>query len=465
MKGKLRSFRMLEARDKNNRTVYPHELTLDPPPFEKPLRCKGCEQKVSGVGAYFKGDGGPRPFRVRGHFRLPDCQEHEPHCRYNPTRVIEEIARGSAGLAEAEPDGRLRLVLPKDLGSSTPPPPTGPASPLGPGDDSDQASLRVTTVAPLLPPALNSAAKIVQFLQLHDFDPEALRWFRIAYDGKHHSWARFCYHPGVIPALYKRLLGEKPAPHPIAVYGVVQRAGISKKSGNSYVVLAANAPSGVAHRTVDVMLYSRHRTLLDTDTVLRPGVHVLAVGPWGAWNEQRPELRVWISEHWQLAHWTTDPTTGDPLPPRGPAPLDPAQRALAARMKPPLSSPGPRSSTKGAPAARRKKPPKKALPPRHRRLPPPPPARAGKGDPLVSKPPEGPAPSREPMGGQEPQPQPLAHPDPTPLALEAKPRPVIPPRPQQPPVVPRPPSPSAVPPADGSRQRGIWGLFGRLHRR
>ncbi|MEV0538168.1 hypothetical protein AB0J08_41645, partial [Kitasatospora sp. NPDC050463] len=112
---------------------------------------------------------GPNPTKVGAYFRLASGQRHEAGCAYNPVEVVTAIARGSYGLAQAEAGGRLRLVMPGDLGASKVKPPL-----LADGDAAaGTRSLTFTTTRPSIPPALNSAAKIVHFLQLHNFDPEA----------------------------------------------------------------------------------------------------------------------------------------------------------------------------------------------------------------------------------------------------------------------------------------------------
>ncbi|MFE4356098.1 hypothetical protein, partial [Kitasatospora sp. NPDC056800] len=88
------------------------------PPEAKPLLCRYCEAHVKRVGTHFKGRDGPSPTEVSAHFALYPKQHHAADCAHNAAEVVKAIARGSQGLAQAKEGGRLRLVVPGDLGSS-----------------------------------------------------------------------------------------------------------------------------------------------------------------------------------------------------------------------------------------------------------------------------------------------------------------------------------------------------------
>ncbi|MGK5546680.1 hypothetical protein ACSNOH_18400 [Streptomyces sp. URMC 127] len=290
---------MLEAR-LGKTTIRAQDIYRLGEEERKRLICAHCSCTVRAVREHFKGEDGPNPFKVGAHFRLPDGVAHEATCDFNPDRVVEEIARGSAGLADVQPDGTLRLVLPDNLGAADAPPPQPPTT-TDAAADGEQTSLRITTASsPVLPPALNSAVKIVRFLQAHDFDAEATRLFRLSYGPKHRrlSWARFCYHPQALPQLHQRLATGRALDHPIAVYGTVVRTGRAQ-SGKPYVLLAERVPSGPEGATFSLCLRSEYPQLLDG---LRAGMQVLAVGPWKVWpRAQGPdEVQLWVDAHWRL---------------------------------------------------------------------------------------------------------------------------------------------------------------------
>jgi hypothetical protein len=311
---KRKGFRMAKARDNRGQSVLASQSGNHPEPFERSLTCRYCDVGVKCVPTYFKAKDTPHPYEVRGHFVILPNQEHAPDCACNPLRILEEIARGSAGLASVDTDGKLRLVLPHDLGATGPQPPVIEPSPAEPDD---LTALRITTTGPVLPPALNSAVKIVQLLAANGFSNEAMGRFVIQHGTREVPWARFCYHRPTVPTLYRTLASGRPVGHPIAVYGTVERCGVSK-NGPPYAVLASRVPLGDG-RTVDVLLYTNFRSLLGH---LRRGVHVLAVDNWGLLSGARPLIRVW-DDHWQIASWTTDPTTGEPSPARCPNPDPP----------------------------------------------------------------------------------------------------------------------------------------------
>ncbi|MFE2175809.1 hypothetical protein [Kitasatospora sp. NPDC059462] len=308
-------YKMLEARTSQGVPVRASKIA-SLPKNAKPLRCRYCPSRVEGVGAHFRGKDGPNPTKVGAHFRLAGGHQHEAGCAYNPVEVLTAIARGSCGLAQAEDGGRLRLVMPGDLGASKarlPQPADGEAA-------AGSRSLTFTTARPTIPPALNSAAKIVHFLQLHDFDPEAVKLFRIVYGDstKPIPWHRFCYHPDTAAGLHQ-VLTRRPGPrHLVAFYGTVKRT-FEPGGHHAYATLATGQRSHDGGSTFNVRLRTAHPKLMEE---LQPGRHVLAIGTWSVWAEAN-EVRLWVEAHWQLAFWDTDPVTGAPQGISCPAPLPP----------------------------------------------------------------------------------------------------------------------------------------------
>ncbi|MGA5823500.1 hypothetical protein ACPC54_37255 [Kitasatospora sp. NPDC094028] len=313
-------YTMLEARTQQGMKI--RASRTEPLPAEaKPLLCRYCEANVKRVRAHFKGEDGPNPTEVGAHFALYPKQHHAPDCGYNPTEVVKAIARGSLGLAQAEDGGRLRLVVPGDLGSSIVKPPR-------PADGEATAGTRTltfTTTRPLIPPALNSAAKIVHFLQLHGFNDEAVEMFSVVYGDatKPIPWHRFCYHPDTAADLHQILAGGPPR-HPVAFYGTVTT--VQSKGGKAYATLATDQHPHDGGKTFSVRLRTQHPALLNQ---LRPGRHILAIGTWKLWPEAN-EVRLWLEAHWQLAYWDTDPGTGAPCGISCPRPLPPGPRTAPA---------------------------------------------------------------------------------------------------------------------------------------
>ncbi|MFE4356100.1 hypothetical protein [Kitasatospora sp. NPDC056800] len=225
-------------------------------------------------------------------------------------------------------------------------------------------SLTFTTTRPLIPPALNSAAKIVHFLQLHGFDEEAVEMFSVLYGdaAKPIPWHRFCYHPGTAADLHQVLADGPPPHHPVAFYGTVTKT--DDKGGTAYATLATGQRPHDGGRPFSVRLRTQHPALLNQ---LRPGRHILAIGTWKLWP-QAHEVRLWLEAHWQLAYWDTDPATGAPrgiscprplpanartVPTRPPRAVAPGHHPAAARTTPvrphpaarPRPAPAPNDST------------------------------------------------------------------------------------------------------------------------
>ncbi|MFE4516802.1 hypothetical protein ACFRMQ_21710 [Kitasatospora sp. NPDC056783] len=319
-------YRMVEARTRHGKRVLAREID-QLSPDSKPLTCRYCDVRVEGVGEHFRGKDGPRPTAVASHFRLDDGRQHAAECAYNADEVLRAIARASQGLAQVDDAGRLRLVLPSDPSDAAPARPQPGAGEPGGGRG---GSLVFTTVRPAVPPALNSAAKIAHFLSLHGFDPKAANRFRVLYGDATRPipWSRFCYPAQASAGLHQLLAGGLTPRHPVAVHGTVQRVSdTTRPTAYATLVPAAPRPGG---RPFAVRLRTDRPALLST---LRPGSWVLAVGTWSLWP-QADEMRLWLSAHWQLAHWDTDPDTGEPTviacpPPLPPEPPRPRPRALS----------------------------------------------------------------------------------------------------------------------------------------
>lgn len=308
---------MRSAREQHSgRHVQAEEIGSKPETFVGPLICEFCDSVVEPVRGYKQ---------VPALFRLRRNLLHEPRCALNPTEVINDIARGSHGLAHVTEKGLLRLELPADLTSI---PPHAPV--LGDEPDLDATIIKhdTATVRPFLPPAITSAAKIARFLQMHDFDPKIVERFRVKPHGQSPvNWGEFCYGPthASYAALYDRKRTRRTITHPIAVYGTVQRVDQERGSGRPYVTLAVNVTAG-EHRH-HVVLRSHFETLI---TPLAIGTHVLAVGDWDVFDRAHvPQLRLFAEDHWQVAYWTTNPATGRPTEPTCPPPITSRQRVIA----------------------------------------------------------------------------------------------------------------------------------------
>lgn len=332
--------KVAKAEDRNGKPVYSWMLRQQPWPFAEPLKCYSCSCPVSIVPTYLR-----RGSPVSAHFRLHEG--HDPGCPLNPTRIVTEIALGSQGLAKAGKDGTLRLTIP----AQDPPSPPVP-HPVATEPEADEGTaLRITTVQPWLPPALNSAVKIAQFLRRCDFDADIAELFTVEYRRKRIPWAQFCYGPDDYSygLLHDRVAAAKSRwlDHPVAVHGTVLRTGMS--GDKPFAVLAAGMPSGSPGRTVEVVLRSSFPTLLEG---LQAGAHVLAVGAgWKLFTPgRRPveEVQLWITKHWHLAYWTWDKNTEQAGTPACPPPLTPAQEQTAKRRREATGEAARKSSGRGA---------------------------------------------------------------------------------------------------------------------
>ncbi|MER7760742.1 OB-fold nucleic acid binding domain-containing protein [Streptomyces sp. NPDC097619] len=354
-------------------------------------------------------------------FRLAAERQHAETCPLNLVEVLQTIAHGSQGVAVVE-GNELHLVLPGDLTGLGAPTPAD----AGPADVGDRFGLDVVTVRPLLPPLINSAVVIARFLHHHDHDPDVVAQFKVRRPGQARavSWGEFCHGPtpGDHARLYERLTGGARPDHPVAVYGritAVQR----DRQGRPVVRLADG-------HGYSVRIRSDHAPLLDR---LTAGAFVLAVGMWKVWTPDRgrPELQLFAEEHWQLAHWTYDDTTGRCGPPAYPKPLSLSQRTLR-QARTAAAAPRPGRRPEPTPAS------------------PPPPAL-----PMPTTPPPAVPPAPAPARATAPVPAPSspARPDPvTPAAVPLPAKPSLPPRPMSPPEPPAPAEP---------HRRRKWWPFGR----
>ncbi|WP_306333114.1 hypothetical protein [Streptomyces sp. KL118A] len=403
---------MHRAREKDtDRHVFRRHIG-PPHDFGGDLICWKCTAPFGPVRAHTR-KGKP----VQAQYRLL-AGEHDETCPLNPDTVTAHLAHGSQGLADVEASGVLRLNLPQRL-DEVPLPGTDAEADVR--DDVVRHS--VTTVRPLLPPAVGTAAKIAQFLQLHDHDPEITSRFRVRpHDGRLIPWTDFCYGPrhDSYARLFARLRATPVLTHPIAVVGTVER--VSRDSNYSpFALLAVDVPSQAGR--FHVTIRSGFASLMEPLTV---GTHVLAVGGWEIFARgSTPALRLWADAHWQLAFWRDD-EAGTVTPPRSPAPVESQEQALDRWRKP-----APRTDRPAAPET----PPRPEPPHRPTALPDPAPK---------------PAPSLAPSQVPSPAPEVLTSPaEPTPPAPEA---PVLTPsaddepqEPHSPPEAEERPSPHALP--------------------
>ncbi|MFE9559246.1 hypothetical protein ACFYOD_38180 [Streptomyces sp. NPDC006703] len=253
------------------------------------------------------------------HYRLWQHTKHDVGCPLDPTAIIEHIAHGSHGLATVDEQGILRLNLPEKLTDIPPLDSDGDAVP------GDVVTNTTTTVNPLLPPAVNSAVQIARFLQPHDFDDDIVKRFKVqTHQGGLIGWPQFCYGPArtAYATLYTRRRAHEVLSHPVAVFGTIVHIRQDKQE-RPYAVLAVNVPAG--DEVFHVTLRSMYPPLIEPLSV---GMHVLAVGAWDHFaGSFTPALRMFAEEHWQIAYWTTDETTGAVSDPGCPRPLTAQGRA------------------------------------------------------------------------------------------------------------------------------------------
>ncbi|MFE4540256.1 hypothetical protein ACFRKB_35185 [Streptomyces scopuliridis] len=421
---------MKNAREKRphgpGRLVSAGEIGPEPETFQRPLICQFCVSPVGPVRGYKT---------VPNLFRLLKGALHEPGCELNPTEFIQDIARGSHGLAHITDQKFLRLELPERIDAM--PPYSDPNSASAPEDPVRKRD--TTTVRPYLPPAITSAAKIARFLQLHGFNPDTVSRFRVKPHGQRAvPWDRFCYGPSEhsYAALYERLQAGSPITHPIAVHGTVQQI-LRDKNGGLYTALAVNAPAG--DQRFHILLRSPHETLIHPLTV---GTHVLAVGNWGIFEGSfTPHLRMFADQHWQIAYWTTDEHTGRLTEPSCPPSITSRQRVAAQTED----------------RKRRLEKQRPTIPPE---APPTAPANPAPASPAETAPPSV-SERREQPDAPEPQ-VPLGHSRTEPSAAARElPPPVTPERPPMPPPPPIPPLQPPPEAAKPTRRRGLLRWFER----
>lgn len=299
--------------------VFRHDIG-PPHSFAGDLICWKCPAPVVAVRKYRR-LGAP----VKAQYRLAPQAEHTPTCPLNPAAISDHIAHGSHGLAEVGNHGILRLNLPEGLNHF--PPDNGEEADDQVTDTTEQH--KVTTVRPLLPPAVNSAAKIVQFLQLHDFDHEIIGRFKIRlHNGQTIDWDAFCYGPA--PAsyatLYQRCHEHHNLTHPVAVFGTVQQIAHDRQD-RPYAVLATGVAPRGGGKHFQVLVRSVYPHLIEP---LSAGTQLLATG--AAWNAfpgvHTPSLRLFAVDHWQLAYWEAGGDGSQPAP-RCPPPVSDQQRNAA----------------------------------------------------------------------------------------------------------------------------------------
>ncbi|MFI5634723.1 hypothetical protein ACIA8E_36315 [Streptomyces sp. NPDC051664] len=274
---------------------------------------------------------------------------------------------------------------------------------------------------------------------VHDFDPDIVGRFRVQPHGRKRpiSWGEFCYGP--TPASYAKLYElrrtQTPITHPIALYGTVQRIAHESKSGRPYAVLATDIPAGTER--FEVLLRSAFDTLINP---LEFGTHVLAVGDWDIFAKSRtPQLRLFATDHWQVAYWRADEQTGKITEPSCPPPVTARQRVILQTEERKRRT---KATQSGKPPIVSWTPPPAVAPPQMPSTTPPSTTASNSSEP----------PATEPTTPQQPLPT-------EPERIEASttvPAPAVPPRPSRPP---RPQTP--LPPVHPRRRRGLGRWFGR----
>ncbi|MFI8093976.1 hypothetical protein ACIF9R_37700 [Streptomyces sp. NPDC086080] len=202
------------------------------------------------------------------------------------------------------------------------------------------------------------------------------------------------------------------------------------RNGQPYARLALNVPAGDTR--FHVLLRSAHDSLIKP---LAAGTHVLAFGEWTVFDTPHiPQLRLFADEHWQIAHWETDPSSGLPTDPTCPATVTARQRAdTPAQARARARRPRPASESRPPQAPPTSPPPVAAVPP-----------------PQVQEPAEAPAKS------VQPEPEPVDEPTVTPPHREPAAPPVASGTPPVPPRPPLPPPPLEPPQTGRSPRRRRW---------
>ncbi|MEU4898241.1 hypothetical protein AB0B12_38040 [Streptomyces sp. NPDC044780] len=355
--GEKQSFKMQQARDDRGVLISARQLNDVPKPYVGKLWCPHCKHEVYAVPEHPRTSKLGKIYAQSAHFALmPEKKpktlangeegakrpkaEHFRGCPLRATEALEEIARRARGLAELD-NGRLqlRLVLTEttDTKAATLPLPGAPLRP----PPTDPVRRQIGNREPALAPAITSSARIAQLLALYEHAPDTVERFTVRYTGvRPIPWSDFCYgpDPANLAALYQRLQAG-PVKHPVAVVGQVAAGGTSR-GGQLWRRTTASVPTGLPGRlaVADVYLRSDHPELLEPLTV---GTSVLALAapdvPWKLFvpkNGGRHQLVLWPRTHWQLAYWTTDPTTGRSSDPKTPPAVKSRPPTRPTRPKP-----------------------------------------------------------------------------------------------------------------------------------
>lgn len=287
-----------KAVDSSGRTFGRKAIEDEPPPFTRPLQCGGCTVTVNPVRGYRRRTASTW---VAAHYRLTDRARapHDEDCRYDfdvqAGRLLHEHR------SAIDHDGDIyELRLPE----------TGPRPDVPDVEPpADTAGRDRLTVHPRrghqLEPTLSAAAAIARLLAIYENDPEARARFTARWNGRRIPWKDFYFDTAHDARHLARVVEQDE--HPVAVSGVIKRAGPTTNGSAQLVEL--DTERGVSHpptkRWIHIRALSNDTNRLDYAV----GQRVLGYGKWATYipdgQSNNHDVRLWVDHRSVIT--ATDP--------------------------------------------------------------------------------------------------------------------------------------------------------------
>ncbi len=258
-----------KAIDSTGRTFGRRAIERDPQPFSRPLRCAGCSTTVDPVHGY--------PYRKNGtwvaaHYRLTS-RTQEPHdddCRYDfdaqAGRLVEEHRS-----AVSKTGDTYELRLPE----IDPQPADGDVEPDIHPDGRDRLTVR-TRQGHTIEPVLSAAAAIARLIATYENDPRARARFTARWKGRRISWDDFYFDTAHDARHLAQVVADHD--HPVAVGGVVKRAG--RTTNDSADLIELDTERGVSHPPTGRWIHIRVLRKDPGRLTHQTGQRVLGYGQW-----------------------------------------------------------------------------------------------------------------------------------------------------------------------------------------
>lgn len=285
---KRRTVGIPTAIDDTGRTFGRKAIERNPQPFTRPLHCAGCSTTVDPVHGY--------PYRKSGtwvdaHYRLTHRTRapHDQDCPYDFDAQAGRLLQEHRSAVTKKGD-TYELRLPQAESQ----PGDGDVEPDTRPDGRDRLTVR-TRQGHTLAPVLSAAAAIARLIAVHENDPEARARFAARWKGRRISWDDFYFDTAHDARRLAQVVADRD--HPVAVSGVVKRAG--RTTNDSADLLELDTERGVSHpptgRWIHIRTLRKDPDHLSYDT----GQRVLGYGQWTTYTPEKSNnhyIHLWIDD-------------------------------------------------------------------------------------------------------------------------------------------------------------------------